>query len=174
MKRKTFSRHAIFSLISILVWAPQLNAQDSGGCVATDRHENPVRQVLQCGETLRLEREPTAALRIFERGNDPAPRAIELKGGAILIDVTPGSKPTQIKTPHAIATVRGTTYVVDATQDRTSVFVIEGMVAVRKVTDASTVNLRAGDGVDVMPGERLEVRTWSDERAAALLARFGR
>ncbi|MEM1074182.1 MAG: FecR family protein [Pseudomonadota bacterium] len=113
-------------------------------------------------------------LRINDRADDAAPRIIEVEGGAILINVTPGNAPTQIRTPHAIATVRGTSYVVDATRTQTSVFVIEGAVSVSKLDDASEVTLRAGDGVDVTPDDDLRVQIWGADRAAALLARFGR
>jgi hypothetical protein len=36
------------------------------------------------------------------------------------------------------------------------------------------VTLGAGEGVDVVPGRPLDVKTWGVERAAGLLARFGR
>ena len=70
--------------------------------------------------------------------------------------------------------MRGTTYLVDAGRDETSVFVIEGQVAVRKQNDASFVTLGPGEGVDVASGVSLRVVTWGAARVAALLERFGR
>lgn len=135
----------------------------------------PARQVISCGGTLTVEREPGTAITIDERAGNAPPRAIEIEGGAILIDVRPGSAPTQIRTPHAIAAVRGTTYIVDAEAQRTSVFVLAGRVEVRKVEDGSAaVQLRPGQGVDVTATDRLEVKRWGAERAAQLRARFGR
>lgn len=136
--------------------------------------QEPVRQVIRCGDMFSVEREAGADLSIIERSDDAPPRAIKLDGGAALIEVTPGAASTQIRTPHAIAAVRGTTYIVDVGPSATSVFVVEGQVAVRKQTDASTVNLGPGDGVDVSPDDPLSVVTWGAPRVAELLARFGR
>lgn len=135
---------------------------------------SPNRQQITCGDALMVEREPGTEVTIFERAGDSPPRAIELKNGAILIEVTPGSAPTQIRTPHAIAAVRGTIYVVDASQNSTSVFVIKGSVSVSKATDASTVTLGPGEGVDVGDAVSFAVTEWPSARAASLLARFGR
>ncbi|MFK7871522.1 MAG: FecR domain-containing protein [Roseobacter sp.] len=149
-------------------------AQDSDNCVSVQASDQPARQIFTCGDALSFEREPTAALKIVKQRNDPAPRTIEVENGAIFIAVTPGSKSTRIRTPHAIATVRGTTYVVDAQTDQTSVFVIEGEVAVRRPNSTSTVVLKAGEGVDARQNAPLIVEEWGAERKAALLARFGR
>lgn len=166
--RKSLRRFALAA--ALLGFAGPLAAQD---CVFTAA-ESPARQRAECPGGLTFEREPQAALRILERAGPQPPRTIEVQNGAILIEVEPGSRPTQIRTPHAIAAVRGTTYVVDAGAAETSIFVIEGSVQVRKTTDASTVSLDPGEGVDVRPGAPLEVARWGAERAAALLARFGR
>ena len=136
--------------------------------------QDPVRQVIRCGEKFTIEREASAGLSIVERSGDAPPRAVDLQNGAALIDLTSGAAPTQIRTPHAIAAVRGTTYIVDAGPAATSVFVIEGQVDVRKQTDASTVKLGPGEGVDVAPDEPLAVVTWGAARVTALLDRFGR
>lgn len=136
--------------------------------------DNPARQVIDCGDTLTVERERAAQITIFERANGAAPRAIEIKIGTILIDVEPGSAPTQIRTPHAIAAVRGTTYVVEVSADGTSVFVLEGQVDVRKPAGGSVVSLEAGQGIDVTAEQPLNATNWDQERASALRARFGR
>lgn len=175
MLRSKPSRPSITALLLVaLVNAAPLSAQDQATCTRAAGSDGPARQVFTCGDALSFEREPSASLRIFERPDSPAPRTIEVQGGAILIDVTPGSPPTQIRTPQAIATVRGTTYIVDAQENQSSVFVIEGSVTVSRRDNARSVTLHPGEGVDVALGSPLVVRSWSETRAADLLARFGR
>lgn len=150
----------------------QSAASEEGCSIST--LSNPNRQLISCGAALVLEREPGSDVKIFEREGDAPPEAILLENGAIFIEVLPGSKPTQIRTPHAIAAVRGTTYVVDAGATSTSVFVVKGAVTVTKPNNASSVTLGAGEGVDVDPTSRLTVNRWGAERVSQLLARFGR
>ncbi|AEI96002.1 MULTISPECIES: FecR domain-containing protein [Roseobacter] len=157
--------------ISLMIAAVPVQADQA---CAWSALTSPNRQQITCGDALVVERESGAEVTIFERAGDAPPREIELKNGAILIEVTPGSAPTQIRTPHAIAAVRGTTYVVDASQDSTSVFVIEGSVSVSKASDASTVTLGPGEGVDVGDAVEFAVTAWPSDRAASLLSRFGR
>ncbi|MEM6886540.1 MAG: FecR family protein [Pseudomonadota bacterium] len=148
--------------------------QNTEECVFSDAADTPVRQIISCGDGLVIEREPGAALRIFERSGSPVPRMIELEGGAIFIEVTPGTEPTRIRTPHAIAAVRGTTYVVDAGTAQTSVFVLEGDVDVQQADGSLSVELSAGEGVDAGPNSPLVARMWSEDRVDNLLGRFGR
>lgn len=162
------------TLIFVCAWLLATGAPAQAQCTTEPLSGAPSLERVTCGDALTLDQEPSAVLRINDRADDAAPRIIEVEGGAILINVTPGNAPTQIRTPHAIATVRGTSYVVDATRTQTSVFVIEGAVSVSKLDDASEVTLRAGDGVDVTPDDDLRVQIWGADRAAALLARFGR
>lgn len=174
MLRHRLAKRACASLAFSLMMSSGVFAQDGQSCVFTSAASGPDRQIVTCGDALTLEREPAAGLRIVERSNNAAPRVIEVDGGAILIEVKPGSAPTEIRTPHAIATVRGTTYVVDAGTDESSIFVLKGAVAVQRVNDASSVVLGPGEGADVMPGSQVVTNTWSKARADALLARFGR
>jgi ferric-dicitrate binding protein FerR (iron transport regulator) len=97
-----------------------------------------------------------------------------LESRGLLIESPPRRGMFQILTPHAIATVRGTVWAVDVSPARSSVFVREGAVDVRRRHGEETVTLRGGDGVDVDDVTGLEVKRWSAERAARLLARFGR
>ncbi len=153
--------------------APSMPASAETDC-AWSTITNPVRQVITCGSGLTVEREANTAITLFERAGDAPPSVIEIQNGAILIEVEPGSIPTQIRTPHAIAAVRGTKYVVDARGDSTSVFVIEGRVSVTKPDAATEVTLEAGEGVDVFPDMPLETTQWPADKAKGLLARFGR
>jgi ferric-dicitrate binding protein FerR (iron transport regulator) len=70
--------------------------------------------------------------------------------------------------------VRGTVWAVDVTAAQTSVFVAEGVVEVGKAQGGETVQLRAGEGVDVQPAAPLRVNRWGEVRAKGLLGRFGR
>jgi ferric-dicitrate binding protein FerR (iron transport regulator) len=136
---------------------------------------NPPRQVLRCADGLTITTERGASYELLDRNRDGKPDAARLNGGAMLVDTPPGRRPTfQIMTPHAIASVRGTSWATDVTGARTSVFVLDGAVGVARSATREQVVLRGGQGVDVQPGTRLEVRQWSSERATALLARLGR
>jgi ferric-dicitrate binding protein FerR (iron transport regulator) len=161
---------ALACAVLLLMNQPAASQEDC----ASSNLSDPTRQLITCGEALILEREPGTHVTIFERRGSAPPEAIMLENGAIFIEVLPGSQPTQIRTPHAIAAVRGTTYVVDAGTTSTSVFVIKGAVAVSKPDSASTVTLGPGQGVDVEPKTRLNVKRWSADRVSRLLARFGR
>lgn len=162
------------TFLAALFWIIMVWTQVAQSCEISNSETNPPLQMIACGNAVKIEREPTAELRIDKRSNDPAPRVIQVQGGAILINVSPGNAPTQVTTPHAIATVRGTTYIVDVGPKQTSVFVLEGGVDVKRRNDASTVTLNAGEGVDASPDEPLSVKKWGSERVTALLARFGR
>lgn len=146
-------------------------AQVDTGCTRT-RAGNPPREVFRCANGLVIEAE--VAARIGLAVDATGPRDVKLDRGAVLVEVRPGST-FQILTPHAIASVRGTEFVVDVAEERTSVFVVEGEVAVTKryLTD-SRVTLQPGEGVDVERSEPLVVKTWGAARVDALLARFGR
>lgn len=174
MRRPSVLRQTRLICLAVTFFITLFAAQVAQSCEISTSDTVPVRQVISCGDSVRIEREPAAELKITKSPNAAVPRVIEVKGGAILINVTPGSDPTQVRTPHAIATVRGTSYIVDAGQSQTSVFVLEGGVDVRRVNNASTLTLNAGEGTDVTLSETLTVLRWSDSRAEALLARFGR
>jgi ferric-dicitrate binding protein FerR (iron transport regulator) len=133
------------------------------------------RQVLRCGDFSAV-LEPGADVRAVDANRDGAPDALQLANRGVLVDYeSPGRRGFQILTPHAIAAVRGTTWAVSVEGDRTSVFVVAGQVRVARAATGRGVLLRAGEGVDVDGGSApLRVANWSRERAAALLARFGR
>jgi ferric-dicitrate binding protein FerR (iron transport regulator) len=81
----------------------------------------------------------------------------------------------QVITPQAIAAVRGTKWAVDVQQGKSSVFVVNGRVAVRRANaNTGGVVLGPGEGVDVEEGSApLTVRRWPAERVSALMARLG-
>lgn len=165
----------IFATLCLLVALfPQWSAaQTATGCTRSEL-EAPARVLYQCAGGIVLEAEAAAALGFLDEQANDRPTEIELTFDAILIDVEAGSGPFQIRTPHAIAAVRGTLYAVSVTGDVTEVFVSEGEVAVSRADGSDPVVLTAGLGVDVSPGQPLVVRQWQAERVARLLSRFGR
>ena len=134
------------------------------------------RQVLRCGGGVSAEIERGADVRVIDANRDGAPEALDVQSRAVLVDYeNSGRRGFQILTPHAIAAVRGTTWAVAVEGGRTSVFVLEGQVAVGRAAAERGVVLRPGQGVDVDAGSGpLRATTWPRDRAAALLARFGR
>lgn len=145
-------------------------AQDGGGCVPAVLADPP-RQAYDCGNGLLIEFE--AGL-VPDLPADGTPETVTLDGGGALVDLPPGSGDFQIRTPHAIASVRGTVFVVDVRPAETSVLVVEGAVHVSRADGSEAVLLGPGEGVDVAEGQPLEPGGWTAARAAALLARFGR
>jgi hypothetical protein len=151
------------------------SAQSAGCRVVT--YTDPPREELQCADGLILSAERGAQYDAVDGNRDGRPEAADLNGRGLLIELPPGRRRGgfQIRTPHAIASVRGTIWAVDVGPSRTSVFVQRGTVAVSRRAGGAGVTLRAGDGVDVEAGTNaLEVKRWSPQRAAQLLARFGR
>ena len=166
---------AIFTICFLLtpLAVQPLAAQTLSGCSKTDL-QDPPRSVYQCAGGVTLEAEAATALGIVEREADNRPTDVELSSDGLYIEVTPGSGPFQIQTPHAIAAVRGTVYVVDVTDEMTAVFVREGEVSVSRADGSDTVVLTPGLGVEVTPGVVLETRRWPQARVDSLLDRFGR
>lgn len=149
-------------------------AQEINGCKQTNLTDPP-RVVYTCENGLVIEAEALAEIETAQDGSTATPQAIQLNNNAVLISLPTGQGPFQIMTPHAIASVRGTTYVVDVTVAKTAVFVVEGVVAVVKDDKGTTVDLKAGEGVTVSnESPLLEVKTWPQTKVAALMARFAR
>lgn len=164
-----------FSIAACAICAllPPAAAQQPTGCTPSARTDPP-RTVFQCSGGLVIEAEAATRFQIQSPQPGRAIQSIALDGKGLLVDLPRRRGPLQILTPHAIASVRGTTYAVDVTATTTSVFVAEGRVRVTRRDGSDPVELSPGDGVDVSPGKRLDMHRWSRERAAGLLARFGR
>ncbi|GJE42401.1 FecR domain-containing protein [Methylobacterium soli] len=143
------------------------------GCTVTP-YTDPPRQVLSCADGLTISAESGTAYKLIDRNRDGRPEGAEVTSRGLLIDVPPRRGGFQILAPHAVASVRGTVWAVDVSAQKTSVFVREGSVAVAR-PGGQAVTLQAGEGIDVEAGgTSLHVQRWSSERAAGLLARFGR
>ncbi|MEM9763430.1 MAG: FecR family protein [Pseudomonadota bacterium] len=142
-------------------------AQIPPGCSVTEL-TGPARLAYACAGGVLIEAEAAAAMGFA------APGALSLEAGAVLIEIPEGHA-FQVRTPHAVAAVRGTLYAVETQEDVTSVFVLEGTVAARAVeAGAPTVLLGAGEGIDLHAGAPASAATWGEARSQALLARFGR
>lgn len=164
-------------LLVLVPWPPGMALRaETPGCTTTARTDPP-HEVIECADGLRILAEKGATYTLVDRDKDRRPDAIELKGRGLLIEVSPRRRGGfQILTPHAVASVRGTTWAVDVTGAGTSVLVEAGSVGVSRIEPTGgAVVLKAGDGVDVEPGSApLAVKSWSRERRLHLLARFGR
>lgn len=136
--------------------------------------DDPPRVAIRCTGGLVIEAEAADQLEIRAPATGAPPHSVTLSGGAVLITVEAGRRPFQILTPHAIASVRGTVYAVEATAGATAVFVAKGRVHVARRRGTQAVDLGPGEGVDVKPGEPLVVKRWPPDRVARLFARFGR
>ena len=138
---------------------------------------SPARQVLRCRDGVTIEADEGADYTLLDRNQDGQPDAATLRSRALLVDVQArsGRRGFQVLTPQAIAAVRGTRWAVDVSGSKTSVFVLNGRVAVWRTYARREVNLGPGEGVDVEAGDRaaLIVKRWPRPRVNALLGRFG-
>jgi ferric-dicitrate binding protein FerR (iron transport regulator) len=160
---------------ALLAVAVSAEAQTSGcQLVADDR--NPPEKILRCGDTLEVRTAHGTSYRPVDLQGKPPPGELQLDAGALMVEFHPSREHQtfQIRTPYAIAAVRGTKWVVDVGSEKTSTFVIAGRVAVSRPGARPSALLRAGQGADVSPGSgSIVVKRWAARRVRALLARFG-
>lgn len=135
---------------------------------------DPPRAIYICASGLLIEAEAPDGIHLQLPSVVEGTTSVEVTDRAVWIEVDPGGGSFQIATPHAIAAVRGTIFVVDAAPDGTDVFVVEGVVTVSRPDGTEDVTLEAGDGVTFRDDDRTPVRQWPNERVAALWARFAR
>jgi ferric-dicitrate binding protein FerR (iron transport regulator) len=108
-----------------------------------------------------------------DRDGDGLVDSVELGSKALLLEVPKRKNEFRVITPQAIAAVRGTKWAVDAAESQTSVFVVNGRVAVGRRAGRKGVILGPGEGVDVGAPGPLTVKRWPPARVAALMARLG-
>ncbi|WP_188854444.1 FecR domain-containing protein [Aureimonas glaciei] len=147
-------------------------AQSASSCVSVELR-NPARVAVRCPGGLVLEAEAATGLLIRAPTSGGPPTSAEVSGQAVLINLSLPRR-FEIRTPHAIASVRGTVYAVEVTTGSTAVFVAEGKVQVAKRGGRGVAILGPGEGVDVTSGVELTVRRWPEQRVRRLLSRFGR
>lgn len=175
----------LVSAVAASLAAPA-GAQTRDGCRA-DVLSDPPREVIACPGGVSVTAEQGAAYRLIDRNRDGRPDLLDLRDKAVLIEVAPHRSGFQVRTPHAVASVRGTVWAVDAQGTVTAVFVAQGAVGVARrgqgqgrgqgQEQGQAALLRAGDGVDVAADGETgppTVKRWSDERRRRLLARLGR
>jgi hypothetical protein len=144
------------------------------GCATESPANAP--QTLRCEGGVTIVAENGARFTLQDRDGNGRVDSVELSSKALLLDVPKkqGGNRFQVITPQAIAAVRGTKWAVDAAEGKTSVFVVNGRVAVGRRTGSHSVTLGAGDGVDVEATRGpLTVKRWPKARVAALMARLG-
>ena len=144
------------------------------GCLLVPTGGQRGLRTLQCGNVT-IVSEKGAAVEIGAGKGSAAPEVTVTRGG-VLFEVRPEGDRTgfQIRTPHAIIAVRGTTWAVDVQSAKTEVFVIAGSVLVEGTSGQGRVVLAAGEGADVVGAEPLRSGPWPSERSRALLSRLGR
>jgi hypothetical protein len=163
-------------VVAVFVWVPAAQAQSSGTGCALDYVAGTLMQILRCEGGVTIRPESGAQYSLGDRNGDGNVDSATLRFKALLIDGPAGKGKFnfQVITPQAIAAVRGTRWAVDVQQNRSSVFVVNGSVAVRRSGASDGVVLGPGEGVDVEEGSGpLSKRRWPAERVSALMARFG-
>jgi hypothetical protein len=101
---------------------------------------------------------------------------LDLRGGVLrlLVNRLPNRGQFEVESETAVASVRGTDWLVEVTPERTSVAVLEGVVAVagRGAAGAPVVLDGPGQGTDVRRGEApTAAHPWGAARLAATIAR---
>lgn len=172
-------RKPFLTFVSVLAAAVAISSaalgQQGAACQTTEVNDPP-RVILSCANGLVIEAEaPEASASAFRLpALQSPPIAVDVTSRGVLVTLPPGKGPFQIMTPHAIVSVRGTVFVVDVTAAETAVFVIEGLVEVRRLDGSGTVELGEGDGVTVSAGTPMTVKQWPGAKVSALLMRFAR
>jgi hypothetical protein len=119
---------------------------------------------------------PDSDIAIIAFAPDPAESnaVLELFSGIVraTVNSATGWGRFEVRTATAVASVRGTDYLVENSGEASAVFVAEGRVAVSSRAGAGTVVIRQGQGVDVTAEYTpLTVKTWGAKRRDAALAR---
>jgi hypothetical protein len=171
---RTLARITCAAIICVLLGVDAAPAQQATmGC--TSEHPPNAAQTLRCRGSVTIIAEDGARFTLQDRDNNGDVDSVDLQSKALLVDAPKqrGKNRFEVKTPQAIAAVRGTKWAVDAQQTRTSVLVLQGQVAVRRPAAAGQVVLGPGQGVDVDEAGPLVVKRWPQPRVTALLARLG-
>jgi ferric-dicitrate binding protein FerR (iron transport regulator) len=176
--RWRYSRPAASAAAVASIWLAVTTSAFSqpAECAFAPDERNPTERILRCDATLVVRQAPGTVYHPVDGDETRQPKALQVDEGAVLVEFHPSPRhPTfQILTPHAIAAVRGTRWAVEVGAQKTSTFVISGIVAVKRPNVPQTVLLRPGQGADVSPDSGpIVVKRWKPPRVRALLARFG-
>jgi hypothetical protein len=158
-----------------LVVPVEIAAAQSTGPGCTPETSANAAQTQRCEGGVTIVAENGARYTLQDRDGNGRVDSVELSSKALLLEVPkkPGGNKFQVITPQAIAAVRGTKWAVDAADNKTSVFVVNGRVAVGRRTSTHSVTLGRGEGVDVEAAGPLTVKRWPAARVSALMARLG-
>jgi hypothetical protein len=171
---KTSIRSACVVLASLL--SIEIAAAQTSGAGCATVNQSIAAQTLRCEGGITIVAENGARYSLKDTNHDGRIDSADLGSKALLLDVPkqPRDRTFQVTTPQAIAAVRGTKWAVDAADDKTSVFVARGRVAVARTGNRrERVVLGPGEGVDVDATSPLTVKRWAPARVAALMARLG-
>jgi ferric-dicitrate binding protein FerR (iron transport regulator) len=151
----------------------EIAAAQPANMACSSENSTNATQTLRCEGGVTIVAENGARYTLHDR--DGRVDSAELSSKALLLEVPKkrGENRFRVSTPQAIAAVRGTKWAVDAVEDKTSVFVVNGRVAVRRRVDSLSVVLGPGEGVDVEAAGPLTVKRWPPARVSALMARLG-
>jgi len=131
----------LLSAALILLWVTGLSSAQENKCELIPYERNPPEKMLKCGDDLLVRSTKGAKYRRLGEGQG-LPSGVRLDSGAVMIEFTPSSerRDFQILTPHAIAAVRGTKWIVDVDAKQTSTLVLSGGVSVsRRVGGPSAI-----------------------------------
>ena len=178
MRPISFSAAALLAVTAASAIAVEMSSAalaQPAGCLLLPAAGQRGLRVVQCGQSVTITSENSSAVEIGPAKGNPSPGVTVTQGG-VLFEVRPEGDRNdfQIKTPHAIIAVRGTTWAVDVQPDKTEVLVVAGSVAVEGTSGQGSVVLSAGEGVDVPASGPLRAGPWTPERSRALLSRLGR
>jgi ferric-dicitrate binding protein FerR (iron transport regulator) len=165
------------AIVLLASGAEEAGAQTRASGCRIEQAGSTAREVVRCGAGVTITAESLSEYTLIDTDSDGSPDAVTLQEKAILIEfsISGGDDGFEVRTPQAIAAVRGTTWAVDVNEGKTAVFVVDGSVSVTRRADSSEVTLSPGEGVDVDESlSPLVVRRWPPARSAALLARLGR
>ena len=99
---------------------------------------------------------------------------IDLVRGIVRVILAPGARAgaSGVRTRAAVASVRSTEFVIEASLDRAAVFVASGTVEVTGRLTGAAVTLGPGEGTDIGLREPpTPVKRWGDKRVADAMAR---
>ena len=149
-------------------------ALQQGDAIATGP-QGRAEVVVSDGSTVTLGAGTTLSLAsLTAPASGPGQAFLDLIEGILRIALS-GERPWhsfEVRSATAVASVRSTDWIIDATRVKTGVFVVDGRVAVTGREGAGEVTLTPGQGTDVLIGGLPGApKTWGQARVDDVLAR---
>ena len=166
-------RAACVAFACLLFFVEMAAAQPANMGCATESPAN-APQTLRCEGAVTIVAENGARFTLQDRDGNGQVDSVELGNKALLLEVPKKQSGNrfQVITPQAVTAARGAKWAVDAVEGKTTVFVVNGRVAVGRRTGTHTITLGRGEGVDVEAARPLTIKRWPAARVAALMARL--